>query len=241
MCTVTCWPRHGGYLLGVNRDERRSRAPVTGLAAVDGGGIRRAWPIDGQAGGTWVGAGSQGLALALLNHYPPGRIPVDGAPSRGRLIPYVLDAAGVGTALDRLDPGFLAGTNPFRLFAVDAAGARGVLTWDGERLEREVPRPGAVFLTSSGWQGAEVAAWRRGLFDRLATREAPENAAVRRLHFHTEPDRPAFGISMARPEARTCSYTEVEVTADRVVLRHLDRPPVGEWPEGELAAWEVGR
>ena len=60
MCTVSVIHLpNGGYRVVHSRDEQRSRAPGTTpkehvLRAPDGSPVRAWWPIDPDAGGTWV-------------------------------------------------------------------------------------------------------------------------------------------------------------------------------------------
>ena len=68
MCTVVFVPRaDGGYLLGHNRDESRSRGRATPPTLHVLGRRRALAPGDPDAGGTWLGVDSEGRSVCILN------------------------------------------------------------------------------------------------------------------------------------------------------------------------------
>ncbi|MGE0442239.1 MAG: NRDE family protein [Gemmatimonadales bacterium] len=72
MCTLSWLPAAEGYRLFFNRDERLTRAPGRPPEPGVERGVRFLAPVDGDAGGTWIGVNEYGLAVALLNRYPSG-------------------------------------------------------------------------------------------------------------------------------------------------------------------------
>lgn len=96
MCTITLIPLcGGGFRLAANRDELRARAPALPprvfVLGTHPGARRAAWPIDGEAGGTWIAAREDGLTLALLNVNEADAARAAGRRlSRGGIIPAVL-------------------------------------------------------------------------------------------------------------------------------------------------------
>jgi len=64
MCTVTFIPHREGYLLGMNRDERKSRPIASPPAVFEHRGIDSIYPLD-----TEGARGSRQTAGELLSHY----------------------------------------------------------------------------------------------------------------------------------------------------------------------------
>lgn len=232
MCTVTIVPcvgvRGAGVRVACNRDESRMRprAHVPACAAFkDQRGIM---PIDTAAGGTWIAASDAGLVMVLVNHNPGdmrgSRFP--GKPSRGRIIPSLLDAASFGEAFGRIaaiDPDDYP---PFRIVLTDGlrvvvfAPIGGRLIPAGHVLDRP------VMFTSSGLGDSVVEPPRRALFDAWFGRDAGGWIACQdAFHCHSWPDRPEVSVCMSRPDARTVSLTVVELTVDRVSMRYYSDPP----------------
>ena len=84
MCTVSVIPLHDhrGYRLVTNRDELRSRPPATRprlhTPATTLGAI---WPVDSDAGGTWIATNDAQLTLCTMNINPdPRPAPPHGLP-----------------------------------------------------------------------------------------------------------------------------------------------------------------
>jgi hypothetical protein len=67
MCTVTFIPAASARLITSNRDEQVSRASAQLPEVVSLSSGRMLFPIDGQAGGTWIASHENGNAMVLLN------------------------------------------------------------------------------------------------------------------------------------------------------------------------------
>src|SRR5258706_16330648 len=117
MCTVTFIARKNGYLLGMNRDEQRTRAKGLPPAKRKIGGRQVIYPSE-PSGGTWIALNDHGATLALLNWYSVTARVTGAGISRGDIIPSmsaaqtpaIVDAHLATLPLDR--------TNPFRLIGV---------------------------------------------------------------------------------------------------------------------------
>jgi hypothetical protein len=237
MCTVTIIPlgrppNDGGnmprtFRLACNRDESRVRPEALPPRVRRCGERRAVMPTDPAGGGTWVAVNDAGLALALLNvnagpsadrAAPPPR-------SRGLIIPPLAgcasaaEAAGAAAELDPADYG------PFRLVLVDGRDWAEV-EWDGVTFAacRRAWDGTPLLFTSSGLGDALVDPPRRALFDETC-RPAPSPAVQDAFHRHRWPDRPHLSVSMSRTDARTVSYTVVEVGPARSVIRYQPVPP----------------
>jgi hypothetical protein len=264
MCTVSVIAaglpglRTVGLRVVCNRDESRDRTAALPPAwrTLDSQSPARAiWPIDPDAGGTWIAASDRGLVLSLLNLNPcPSVGPTAVSPaarglvSRGLIIPELIhaaDAAGAMEALRRID---LRDFAAFRLVAFqlsgdapDAQPESVEASWDRTQLRITPRTPGAACFTSSGL-GDHLVTSRLGLFDEMV-RAAPSRDAQDRYHRHVWPDRPHLSVMMSREDARTVSVTTVEVArsgARTVVdMRYreasdadgLHQRPLGNWAE----------
>ncbi|TVQ59672.1 MAG: hypothetical protein EA379_10250 [Phycisphaerales bacterium] len=232
MCTLTIIPcsddeAPAGFRLATNRDELRTRAPARPPQKRPVGDVCAAWPVDADAGGTWVGVNARALALCLLNAHPKSA-PDSGADgrrrSRGEIIPTLLDAETATEAIERCGEMSLVEFAPFVLVGVDAS-AIVRAAWDRRSLtvEREPLAPKCI--VSSGLGDALVRP-RVELFDEFLRERGPTATMQDAFHTHAWPDRPEVSVRMRRDDARTLSTTVVECVrsgADaRVRMLHID-------------------
>jgi hypothetical protein len=228
MCTLTLlrqWPSRPGappFRVVFSRDEQRSRPRAYPPEWRQCGATRALHPLDPQGGGTWIAVTEHGLVLALLNGNaasPPGGR--NGSPkrSRGAIIPAIA-AAGSRTAAETavdVDP------REFESFHLVLADDREIVdvTSDGRTLVRGSPCAGHWLMrTSSSFETAAVCAWRRRRFDEIATPASAREQDA--FHEQSEPDRPAYGVAMARADACTVSITTIEVFAGEVRMSYED-------------------
>ena len=115
MCTLTFVPTEDGYVAGMNRDEKLTRARAIPPKCFDFPGATALFPRE-SSGGTWIGCNSHGNLLALLN-WNDVTPPFGGAAvrSRGVLIPGLIGADDVGDTHARYSQLDLNGVLPFRL------------------------------------------------------------------------------------------------------------------------------
>lgn len=259
MCTISVIPlpvRSGiqetGFRIVCNRDEDRRRAPAAqpkwrAIERTGVPGARAIWPMDMEAGGTWIAAAEHGLALCLLNlnTEPPIDLRgVRGLKSRGLVIPALIGAATASDAMKRLERLTLKSYAPFRLVAVD--GRSGELSiaearWDRTSLQFRTHEPGSVCFASSGLGDSKVLG-RLDLFQEVVVDgEGPVSDRQDEFHRHTWPDRPEISVLMSREEARTVSIASVEAVPDGrgswdVVMEYFPVPA-----EGAVRSAPVGR
>jgi hypothetical protein len=234
VCTLTILPRAGGagLRLASSRDEARARPEALPPRERAYGGLRALLPVDPASGGTWVAANSAGLALALLNVNRPGLGGGEPRRSRGTIIPALLGCADPDEARRRAEALRPADFPPFRLvlagagLVVEGLSDGVALRWSRGRLE------GPLLWTSSGLGDHLVEGPRRRLFERaLAARPTPQ--AQDAFHRHRWPGRPHLSVRMSRPDARTVSYTVVEVTPEKVSMKYSAlAEPAGRQPAG---------
>ena len=236
MCTVTALPRSRlsptlsaePLLLRVahNRDERLTRAAALPPTVWVAGSRRVLMPIDPESGGTWIAANDTGVVFALLNANPgmclQSTNPVDPpAPSRGTIIPSLVESATVSEALARAERIRVERYAPFRLLLFDRFQLVECVGHDGRIRHRRSYLSAAIMRTSSGLGDAVVAGPRRALFQRFFSDPRDARAAQDMFHQHRWNGREAVSINMRRSDARTVSHTIVEVGSDTISMSYV--------------------
>jgi hypothetical protein len=184
-------------------------------------------PLDPQSGGTWIGANSAGLVLALLNKAPtPPPPPLASPLSRGTIIPQLLAHASVGAAAAVVGELPLGRFEPFQLLLLDLGGWA-TIQWDGQAFtlgeKAAVVRP--VLLTSSNLGDALVAHSRRALFERCFNVIRPWESVQDTFHRHQWPEQPELSVCMRRPDSGTLSQTIIQLEPTGVHLAYFPGPP----------------
>jgi len=227
MCTVSFLPTRSGFLLAMNRDEKKTRV----LARAP----RKHWTGTHQAlfpsepdGGTWVGTNDAGLSLALINWYAKPQRDRALCVGRGIIIPHFLAADGIADIgamfadlpLDRI--------NPFRLIAASAREKRlREWRWDGKMLSCRKFFWSRRHWFSSGYNEPLVARKRAAVVQDVA---ALTPARLRKLHAVHLPERGPFSLCMHREDAATVSYTEIAVSKMGAQMRYAAGPPCRKAP-----------
>jgi len=211
MCTLAWGLTGEGLWVVFNRDEQRRR-PGADLPEIHAAGSKRAiYARDPVGEGTWFAATNAGLAIALLNRYPPdGRLPVPGILSRGQLVLDLAKSDDANAANQRLKSISLESYAPFHLFLFSLNGGY-YYSWDGSHLSDDGGCPG--FLTTSSFRSGEVEAWRWRRWERLASRSKLPIPEVVSLFKERSAD-PAFGMTMDRTDARTVSRIEFMMNSE---------------------------
>ena len=221
MCSVTFWPRSAGYLVGMNRDELRTRVPGEHPRRYQDAGVAVVHPAE-PSGGTWLALNDRGVTLALINWYAiPDQAP-DPVVSRGEVVRAVRSVTGFEQLSQALADLPLNRMHPFRLLAVLA---ESTAVWEGRWNRRRwewLRHPWeAAQWQSSGHLETTAQEVRGGTFARHRNdRDAGTVPWLRRLHGSHSPERGPFSICMHRADAQTVSYTEVEVEESTATLRY---------------------
>jgi hypothetical protein len=200
-----------------NRDESRSRPPASPprWRAVEGSEpLRAIWPMDMEAGGTWLGASERGLVLSLLNLNEPPRFDpraVPGLRSRGLVVPALLGAECAESAMGRLERMSLRHFAPFRVIAIGPALEAPIAEarWNRTRLEVRWHAQTPLCFVSSGL-GDHIASPRLELFEEMVSGPGATPERQDEFHRYTIPGHSEVGVLMSRPDARTVSITTVE-------------------------------
>jgi hypothetical protein len=226
MCTVTLIARERGYLLGMNRDEKRSRPkglPPSERSIQD----RRAIYPSEPGGGTWISLNDSGVTLALINWYSVPRRVSNDPISRGEIIPSMNAAESpdvVDRALSKLP---LPRINPFRLIGIFPQ-SKEVLEWqwDLSQLARKAHLWRNQQWISSGFDEPTAQTIRSQAFTEFLNQASAGTADwLRRLHTSHTPERGPFSTCMHRPDAVTVSYTQISVSPGRASLQHICGAP----------------
>jgi hypothetical protein len=221
MCTVTFIARKHGYALGMNRDEKLTRAKGRSPKVRWRNGVKVLCPSESN-GGTWIAVNEFGATLSLINWYSVANQVEHDSVSRGEII-RTLSACDspdpVDTGLAKLP---LPQINPFRLIGIfPAIGKIVEWRWDLKRLVRKKHRWATQQWVSSGFDEAKAQLIRGRTF-RRALRQSTASSIhwLRRLHQSHAPRVGPFSTCMHRCDAATVSYTEVSVSSRLAVMRH---------------------
>lgn len=239
MCTLTILPRAETdseftdtpwrLRVACNRDESVLRAPALPPVLTEFGGRAGTMPVDPSSRGTWIGVNDASLVFSLLNANPPQGSPRGPGPvSRGTIIPRMLACATLDEALESAMALDAAQFAPFCLVMIDPREVIELAIVDGRvRPVERTPLDGPRMFTSSGLGDSVVGPPRRQLFFETFADAAPESWAARQnaYHAHHWPDQPQVSVCMNRPDAKTLSFTVVELTTSRASLTYWPTPP----------------
>jgi hypothetical protein len=224
MCTLSLVARNDGFLLGMNRDERLSRGPALAPEIQKVCGLDAVFPIE-SSGGTWIAANQNGIAFALLNQN--ARHGMSKTRSRGEIIPELIRSAELESAARQVDRLDLTGFLPFLLVGISAFERR-LMQWrfDGDRLTTTELDFGNRHWFSSGISDADAATHRAPICALASKSDGAGTAQwLRALHRDHGDRAGAFSICVHREDAATVSYSEVEVSRDRISFRYQPGNP----------------
>jgi len=224
--------RAGQLVLACNRDELATRQPAD-LPTLQEftNGIGALFPRDRDAGGSWVGVNSSGIAVSLLNNYAADVRPLPKNPrSRGAIVPKMLQLR----TLDEVEMGIeslreeLERFRPFWLIVVSVpkdAPARALrATWDAETLSVE-PIVMPMAQISSSYEHARVEKSRRAQIENLLKDPTDWTEETTNTIFGSHlPTRGAESVCMHREDGSTVSHTRIEISGDEISLAYHNGP-----------------
>lgn len=227
MCTLSFIPDGEDFIVGMNRDEQRSRTPALPSKVHSQDNLLAVYPSE-PSGGTWIGANQAGIVLSLLNWYGvDSRKLAAKQKSRGDLIPELIferELFGVTTRLRKFD---LTGVHPFRLVGISQP-QRTVCEWrwDGRNLVDLV-----FSWTQKHWFSSSISDTAAEMH-RGATCAAEALAADPRdpfwldtLHRSHRPDSGPYSICVHRDDAATVSYTKVSFVTGSISMAYVSGSP----------------
>ena len=241
MCTVSWLITDAGYQLFFNRDEQRSRSKALPPQPFQNSDVTTLMPIDPDGGGSWISVNDQGLTLCLLNFYQ-GRLPDGLLHSRGQLLKNLSalkTQSEITTQLNTMD---LYQYAPFTLLAFSPDNRSLGFQWDGETLQTlSILSP----MTSSSVEFDRVYSARQNSFSDLG--DAPDADQLLAYHLSHQPIHSAHSstpssnqhqcvkngqliqgeqsVCMHRDDAKSVSFSHIEVTSEQVSFNYLDGSP----------------
>jgi len=228
----------GGYEVFFNRDERRSRKAALPPGIHVRGDTRFIAPLDGDFGGARLAVTEHGITLAIENGYTDlddlAHEPAEGFTSRGLLLTSLADCRSSTDVLRRMEGLDLHRYRSFLLTVFDHDGTgllarwiRGLLSINRE-LERLVP------IISSSFETEEVLRSRRNLFHGMQNENDAGHAELH-LAYHEShlPQKGPYSTCMHRPDARTVSFSRIQVDQHEARFHYVPHSPCRGRPSGK--------
>ena len=221
MCTVTFIARQRGYALGMNRDEKLTRAKGLPPKRRTLNGVKVLCPSESD-GGSWIALNETGATLALINWYSVTRRVALDPVSRGEVVKTLggFDSPNLVAAGFNILP--LRRINPFRLVGIFPT-VEGIVEWcwDLKRLVIKNHPWMTQQWISSGFDEPEAQRVRGETFQRaLGENSVARINWLRRLHCSHNPEVGPFSTCMHRADAATVSYTEVTVSPSVAMMSY---------------------
>lgn len=228
MCTVTFIARKRGYLLGMNRDEKRLRPEGLPPRQSFKNGRTVICPSE-PGGGSWISLNDGGVTFALINWYSVGAAVAENPVSRGNVVRAVAAETSAQCAFNVICQLALPQMNPFRLIGIFPAQEQVCeWRWDLNTLVCWKHDWESQQWISSGHDEITAQSVRTQTFRTALNQRTSGSAAwLRRLHRSHGPAPGPFSICMHRADAATVSYTEIIATSQRAKMNYYQSAPCG--------------
>ena len=149
MCTVSIVPTTDGCRVVCNRDERPTRPVARPPRAWPTEVSWATYPLDPVSGGTWIGVNDHGLVVALLNRAAARDEARVSPPSRGSIVPTLLECVSIAQAVNAYHALDVRRFEPFRIVMAHRS-IVAVISGDPARPPAELfPLVKPVMFTSS--------------------------------------------------------------------------------------------
>lgn len=224
MCTMTWFVDAHGYQLFFNRDERLTRQRAQEPALFHANGVQYMSPTDTDAGGTWIAVNEYGVTVCLLNHYQFEQISTyKNWISRGEIVRRFATTDQLVLAEKRFLKMSLTDFRAFRMFLIEPSGDNCLMVWDGHtaRVEHNVTAP----KSSSSVDAKHVKEARKKLFAELQLASSTTTQDYLNFHASHLPARSKESVCMHRDDAKTVSFSFIQVNQDQVSFRYADGSP----------------
>ncbi|TGK33333.1 NRDE domain protein [Leptospira gomenensis] len=212
--------------LGFNRDESVKRKPALPPTVFGNSPQLAIAPLDGDYGGTWIGANSSREIFCLLNYYEATLKLLRNPTSRGLLVRSCLLNE---VRPETLQAERLADFYPFKLIRIDLD-KTSIFVWDGKDYSVSENRDSYFILGSSFTQGPKAQISREAVFRESFLPQKPTDRngfldlSKRFLTAHL-PEKGALSPCMHRKDAHTVSKTEVVIAENTLTLTYQEGQP----------------
>ena len=247
MCTVSWLVNTGGYQIFFNRDEQRNRGQALAPQGFQEQDTNVLMPIDPDGGGSWISVNDHGLSLCLLNFYQ-GQLPEGALKSRGQLLKSLSSLKTQHDIAATLNNTNLFQYASFTLLSFTSDQQPQGFQWDGKLLKKlSIKSP----MTSSSVAFDSVSTARQESYERLG--QAPNADQLLMFHqghqaimqtmnqtishslsnkYQSVKNGQAIqgeqSVCMHRDDAKTVSFSHIEVTDEKATFSYLDGSPCGQ-------------
>ncbi|MDA9557346.1 NRDE family protein [Vibrio sp.] len=229
MCSLTWMLTPQGYEIFFNRDEQRTREAALSPQSFKVHHTQVMMPIDPVGQGSWIATNEFGLSVCLLNLYQ-GDIPKGILISRGQLVRALSASRNVQQVFEALNQLSLNQYAPFTLVIFDSELTRHkghvfAMEWDGHYLNSRVLEE-PVF--SSGVDFDNVMVYREQSYLALIGRDQnvePQREKHYQYHAHHHEDLAHLSPCMHRSDAKTVSFTHIEVKNKVPIMKYFANSP----------------
>jgi hypothetical protein len=229
MCTVSWFFSQNEYQLMCNRDELHTRLPAKAPSIQEKAGVRFIAPIDGDAGGTWIGVNQYGVTLCLLNRYHDPYEPVGLVTSRGQLVMQQLGFSSLSTLRQQMTSLDLAPFKPFTLLALALESSPLLFDWTGRTMLIDEEPSSRIPLVSSSYDQQGVMVFRQQEFQQLLAKSGKiDHDMLKTFHGSHPPAKNAYSTCMHRSDAATVSFSAIRVSPHGISFLYQDGAPCGE-------------
>ena len=227
MCTLSFIPNVDGLILGMNRDEQKSRVKalppkirqlnekISCLGPSEPNGVM------------WIAAGQNGNVFALLNWYSVSTQKIGHHLSRGLVIPSLIHHDSISSFKSALEHLTQNAYNPFRLVTFFTR-LKTCIEWryNGNEITFIEHFWASTLWASSGHNEPEAQHSRKAVWDGMIQQNNSETvASLRTFHQSHLPEKGALSVCMHREDAHTVSYTEIEIGNAECRMQYVVGPP----------------
>ncbi|MBY0505931.1 MAG: NRDE family protein [Bryobacteraceae bacterium] len=219
MCTVSWQYRAGGYQLFCNHDESLSRKAALPPELEAFAGARFLAPRDTGRAGTWIAVNEFGITVCLLKG-GPAHGGVRATQSRGWLVADLARLRSTAEMAAYLEYSPLYDYSSFTVAILAPREAVLLLEWNGVTKHSE-RRAGRGMISSSSYHPDATRQYRECLF----AEHLQAGGSLAEFHAsHGESPSP-YSPCMHREDARTVSFSKVEVTEGEATLDYSPGSP----------------
>lgn len=221
MCTVTFVPlTQNDFILTSSRDVLFTRKPSQAPKNYVEDGVTLHYPMDNQAGGTWIGTSSHSRLICLLNggfknHEPSKQYRV----SRGLIVKDILKGNDFFSTLNDI---ILDDIEPFTIVALDWSAKLILveLVWDGaQKHMKQLPLEPKIW-SSSTLYSTEVKKWRELWFNEWQKQQQLTENTLLDFHKNAGIGDPEIDVMMTRDKGGTMSITQVVKRGSKVQMAY---------------------